>query len=199
MDRIEPDEPGTMHVQSARLRLREFVPDDWRAVHAWASRPEVCRFQDWGPNTQEETRTFLETVLAAASARPRTDFTLAATLPGRDTPVGSGSLYIRNRRFRTGEIGYAVHPDHWGQGLGTEIARLLLDLGFGRFGLHRVFATCDPRNVGSGRVLQKVGMTREGRLRHTALIRDGWRDSDVYSILEHEWFGRDGQEPPRGP
>ena len=190
MDRAHADVHRFEGVQSARLRLREFVPDDWPAMHAWASRPEVSRFQSWGPNTPEETRAFLQTVLAAAAARPRAEFTLAATLRGGDTPIGSGSLYVRNRRFRAGEIAYVVHPDHWGQGLGTEIARLLLDLGFGRFGLHRVYATCDPRNLGSGRILEKVGMTREGRLRHTVLIRDGWRDSDLYAILEHEWRGR---------
>ena len=53
--------------------------------------------------------------------------------------------------------------------------------------MHRIYATCDPRNVASSRVLGKLGMTREGRLRHTSLIRDGWRDSDVFSILDDEW------------
>jgi RimJ/RimL family protein N-acetyltransferase len=53
--------------------------------------------------------------------------------------------------------------------------------------LHRVHATCDPRNLGSARVLTKLGMTFEGRLRHTQLIRDGWRDSLVFSVLEDEW------------
>ena len=193
MDPDHADDGRITGVRSERLILREFAPLDWPAVHAWASRPEVCRFQAWGPNTPEATHAFLRTVLAAAAARPRSDFTLAATLTGSDVPIGSGSLYLRDRRFRTGEIAYVVHPDHWGVGLGTELARLLLDLGFGRFGLHRISATCDPRNVGSGRVLQKAGMTREGRLRHTALIRDGWRDSDVYGILEHEW--RSSAEP----
>lgn len=194
MDGARADDHHLDGLQSERLRLREFGPLDLAAMHAWTSRPDVCRFQAWGPNTLEETRAFLQTVLAAAAAQPRSDFTLAATLPGSDIPIGSGSLYVRNRRFRTGEIAYVVHPDHWGLGLGTEIARLLVSLGFGRFGLHRIYATCDPRNLASGRVLQKVGMTREGRLRHTALIRDGWRDSDVYGILEHEW--RNLAEPP---
>jgi RimJ/RimL family protein N-acetyltransferase len=53
--------------------------------------------------------------------------------------------------------------------------------------LHRIFATCDPRNVASRRVLTKIGMTHEGRMRETLLIRDGWRDSDVYAILKHEF------------
>ena len=60
-------------------------------------------------------------------------------------------------------------------------------MSFTELGLHRVFATCDPRNVASGRVLRRLGMTHEGRLREALLIRDGWRDSDVYGILAHEW------------
>jgi len=36
-------------------------------------------------------------------------------------------------------------------------------------------------------VLARIGMTYEGRLRQVMLIRDGWRDADVYSILEHEY------------
>jgi RimJ/RimL family protein N-acetyltransferase len=50
-----------------------------------------------------------------------------------------------------------------------------------------VYATCDPRNAGSARVLTKIGMTYEGRMRETVLIRDGWRDSDLYAILDREW------------
>jgi RimJ/RimL family protein N-acetyltransferase len=188
MDPVQADDQRIADVRSQRLVLREFGPRDWPAVHAWASRPEVCRFQAWGPNTPEETQAFLQAVLVAAAARPRSDFTLAATLPGNDVPIGSGALYLRDRRFRSGEIAYVLHPDQWGLGLGTELARRLLELGFDRFGLHRIYATCDPRNVASGRVLKKAGMTREGRLREAVLIRDGWRDSDVYGILEHEWL-----------
>ena len=60
--------------------------------------------------------------------------------------------------------------------------------------MHRVFATCDPRNTASAGVLRKVGMAREGRLRHTLLIRDGWRDSDVYSVLEGERTSDGGRD-----
>jgi [ribosomal protein S5]-alanine N-acetyltransferase len=55
--------------------------------------------------------------------------------------------------------------------------------------LHRVMATCDPRNLASTAVLTKVGMTFEGRLRHTMEIHDGWRDSRIFSILADEWRG----------
>ncbi|MFC8202069.1 GNAT family N-acetyltransferase [Streptomyces sp. NPDC057298] len=57
----------------------------------------------------------------------------------------------------------------------------------GQLGLHRIFATCDPRNLGSARVLAKLGMAYEGHLRHTAWIRVGWRDFLAFNILEEEW------------
>ncbi|MEE1736224.1 GNAT family protein [Streptomyces sp. BE147] len=104
--------------------------------------------------------------------------------------VGIGELKVRNLAHRQGEISYLVHPRVWGRGVGTVIGRELLSRGFGLIGLHRIYATCDPRNVASARVLGKLGMTHEGRHRHTALIRDGWRDSEVFSILDQEWAHR---------
>ena len=112
-------------------------------------------------------------------------------LPGVGTGR-RGSLRPRVRGDGQGEIGYGLHPDHWGRGLATAAARRLLELCFTEHGLHRVFATCDPRNVASGRVLRRLGMTHEGRLREVLLIRDGWRDSDVYGLLAHEWSSGSG-------
>jgi ribosomal-protein-alanine N-acetyltransferase len=182
-------------IGSERLALRELAAEDWAAVHDWAARPEACRYQSWGPNTPEETRAHVERVLAAARQRPRADYTYLVVPVGEERPVGSGSLMLRGPRV--GEIAYIVHPDRWGQGIATEVARLLLRLGFERFGLHRIYGTCDPRNVGSGRVLRKVGMTHEGRLREALLIRDGWRDSDLYAILEHEWSSASSRRASR--
>jgi [ribosomal protein S5]-alanine N-acetyltransferase len=81
-----------------------------------------------------------------------------------------------------------THPDYWGKGLATAAARQLVQLGFDEHDLHRIFATCDPRNIASAAVLQRLGMQYEGRMRETTLIRDGWRDSDLYSVLVDEWM-----------
>lgn len=172
-----------------RLVLRELVPDDWHAVHEYASRPEACRYQAWGPNTPEESRAYVEWSVTQASARPRRLYRFAAVLRDGGRLIGDGGLEVHSERFRHGEISYIVHPDLWGQGYATEIARLLLRFGFEHLTLHRIMATCDPRNVASARVLEKVGMTYEGRQRETILLRDGWRDSSMYSVLEQEWRG----------
>lgn len=166
------------------VTLRRLVWDDWQAVHSWGSLPEFCRYQAWGPNTPEQSREFVQAALDDSARNPQNRFVYLAILDGQ--PVGSGELNIRDRTHRQGEISYGIHPAHWGRGIGTSLGRQLLALGFDHLNLHRIYATCDPRNTGSGRILAKLGMTHEGRLRHSLLLRDGWRDSDLFSLLEPE-------------
>ncbi|GJF21057.1 GNAT family N-acetyltransferase [Streptomyces sp. HO565] len=167
------------------VTLHRIVFTDWQAVHSWAGRPDACRFQPWGPNTEEQTRDFVRAAAEAWTHEPLRRLAHVARLG--NAVVGMGVLHLRSHTLRQGEVSYIVHPEVWGQGVGTEIGRSLLSLGFDRWGLHRIHATCDPRNRGSSRVLEKLGMTYEGHHRHTAWIRDGWRDSLVFSILEEEW------------
>jgi ribosomal-protein-alanine N-acetyltransferase len=168
------------------IHLRPLLPADWPAVQSWAGREESCRYQSWGPNTPAQTQEFVEVTAAAWSQNPQTKYPYAAVLDGQ--VQGMGTLHVHSSA--EGEISYGVHPDLWGQGIGTKIGQELLRIGFTTHKLHRIFGTCDPRNTGSARVLTNLGMTYEGRKRETQLIRDGWRDSDLYSILEHEWPGR---------
>jgi [ribosomal protein S5]-alanine N-acetyltransferase len=179
--------PGSEYVV-----LRPIAEDDWPAVHAWASQARACRYQTWGPNTPEQTLEFVRDAAKAWIAVPQTRFVYAITLGGY--VVGNCDLNLRGQV--QGEISYALHPDYWGQGLATAAGRQLVQLGFDQHGLHRIFATCDPRNIASAAVLKRLGMQYEGRMRETTLIRDGWRDSDLYSVLVDEW-PRDAARRPR--
>jgi [ribosomal protein S5]-alanine N-acetyltransferase len=168
---------------SENVVLRPITEDDWPAVHAWARQERVCRYQVWGPNTAAQTREFVQDAARAWTRVPRTKFVYAIALDG--CVVGNCTLNLHGRD--QGEISYALHPDYWGRGVATAAARQLVQLGFDEHALHRVFATCDPRNIASAAVLRRLGMHYEGRMRETTLIRDGWRDSDLYSVLVHEW------------
>lgn len=66
----------------------------------------------------------------------------------------------------TGEvqIGWTIRADHWRRGCGLEAARAMLDLAFGRYGLERVFAQTSERNVGSWRLIERLGMQRRAEL-----------------------------------
>jgi len=171
--------------------LRPIEEGDWLAVHAWASQERVCRYQAWGPNTTEQTREFVREAAKAWTSSPRTRFVYAIALD--EYVVGNCELKLHGQD--QGEISYGMHPDYWGKGLATDAASQLVQLGFEEHNLHRVFATCDPRNIASAALLRRLGMSYEGRMRETMLIRDGWRDSDLYSVLAHEWQVRPDAEP----
>jgi ribosomal-protein-alanine N-acetyltransferase len=171
-----------------RLLLRDFTWADQEAVHAFASDPVVSQFMDWGPNDVHDTRAFLTMAVAQSSHRHRTEFEFAAVL--RDSPpddsapvIGSVSLRITNQQHHQGELGYVFNRAFWSQGYATEATRALLEFGFGSLGLHRIAATCRPENVGSARVLEKVGMAAEGRLRDHRLVRGIWCDSLLYAVI----------------
>jgi len=91
------------------------------------------------------------------------------------------------RGAEEGEIWYLVKPESWGKGIATEAATHLLDLGFGELGLHRIWATCLPENPASARVLEKVGMRKEGFLLRNLKIHGVWRSSFLYAMLAEEW------------
>ena len=84
-------------------------------------------------------------------------------------------------------FGYCYNRAYWGQGYGTEAARAMAQVAFTRLGHHRIWATCDARNHGSYRIMQNIGMRREGHLLKDVKARDGWRDSYLYAILAEEW------------
>jgi len=165
------------------VALRPIEVEDADRVHEWASQKRACQFQPWGPNTREQTVAF---VTEAASLwewphGPRLVWAAESALG----VVGLGEF--RLNASSCAEISYAVHVDYWGRGLGTEIARLLLAKAFADLAVERVQATCDPRNLASAAVLRHVGLVLEGTMRHTLHLRDGWRDSMMFSILRGEW------------
>ena len=173
------------HLKGERVILREMEQQDWSAVHAYASQPIVCQYQPWGPNSEKESQDFVTQVVLEAANVPRSRFVFAVMEKNR--VIGAGEMNIRDFTNRQGEIGYIIHPDDWAKGYATEVAKLLIEFGFSAFNLHGIFATCDPRNLGSAKVLEKIGMTYEGRIRQDLLLKDGWRDSLLFSILKHEW------------
>ncbi|MDN4073984.1 MULTISPECIES: GNAT family N-acetyltransferase [Fictibacillus] len=170
-----------------RIRLRELRKTDWQDVHSYASQEITCRFQPWGPNTEEETLEFISQVIKDTKLNPRTRFAFAVIEEKDELLIGVAELNIRDFTNKIGEIGYVIHPAYWGRGYATEAGRHLLHLGYTVLNLHRIYATCHPDNEGSVQVLQKLGMTKEGVLREDLKMQNGWRNSLLFSILEHEW------------
>jgi RimJ/RimL family protein N-acetyltransferase len=184
-------------IATERLVLRPFTPDDFDALYAYQSRPDVARWLEWDARTEDEVRAALAKKVAAVAIVDEGDV-LALAMTRKDTGalVGDVILCLVSAEHRTGEIGYIVHPDHQGLGYTTEACREMLRIAFDELGLHRVIGRLEPRNVASARVLEKLGMRREAVFVENELIKGQWQSEAVYAILDREWrdLGSPGTE-----
>lgn len=123
--------------------------------------------------------------------------TLAGTrTPGRESdPTDTGHLIgtialhtPRDQSHARAELGYWIGVNYWGRGFATEAARILLDYAFNRRGFHRIVAEHFADNPASGRVMQKLGLKREGILRQHFNKWGEYKDVVCYAILAEEWF-----------
>lgn len=175
-----------MKLETERLILRDFEESDWQAVHEYASDREVVIYAPWGPNTEKETKSYINRKITNQHEQPRRDYTFALILKLEKKLIGACSIYVSDPTNREGWIGYVLNRTYWNHGYTTEVVKRVVDLGFNELGLHRIYATCQPDNLPSARVLEKVGMRREGHLKEHKHIKGKWRDSLLYAILESE-------------
>ena len=168
------------------VKLRRLEWDDLDAVHALISRMDVVRHMLLPLCSREESEKFLRESLVESPSDPwRSIVRAIGQCPSGDLVGLCGVVILRGAE--EGEIWYLVNPECWGRGVATEAAKQLLALGFGELGLHRIWATCLPENPASARVLEKVGMRKEGFLLKNLKIHGVWKSSSLYAMLAEEW------------
>ena len=176
-----------MIMEKQRLLIRPFDLADWQDLHEYLSDGQVVRFEPYGVFTAEESR-------QEAVRRSNDPAFWAVCL--KDSGKLIGNLYLAGQPFDTWELGYVFNAKYQGKGYATEAAACLLDDAFGRLGARRVTAMCNPLNTASWRLLERLGMRREGHLiqniwfkrdEHGAPV---WVDTYQYAILAEEWNNR---------
>jgi len=185
--------PADQPLISSRLSLRRFEPTDGPALHAYLSRPEAVEFEPYGVLGPAE---------AAEWAADRATDPAFWAICLRPTGTLIGNLYLARLaplEWRTWELGYVLHPDHWGRGYASEAAGRLLDECFGAWEAHRVTASCDVANAASWRLLERIGFRREGHaLAASSFHNDAagapiWKDAYHYAVLDREWRSAEHQ------
>ena len=175
-----------------RLFLRAFREEDFAAVHSWAGDGEALQYMRFGPNSEEETRAFLRQAIAETRAEDCRNFHFIAVLRTTGEPIGEAALMRHGEDLA--DLGWILHRSYWKRGYGAEIGKALLEVGFGRLGLHRIIAHCDGENYGSYRVMENIGMRREGLFlqgrKGNRVLDYAWRDELAYAILQEEWQAR---------
>jgi len=176
-------------LKTSRLLLRTISLSDLEAIYELHSLPETDEFNTLGiPKTIETTKEILEEWLIAQNKNPRSSYVFAISLIDPNQFIGLMALNLRKPHYRTAEVWYKIHKNYWQKGYTTEALTALLNFGFNELKLHRIEAGCATENLASIRVLEKVGMIREGLKRKKLPIRGMWKDNYFYAILEEDFL-----------
>jgi len=172
-------------LSSKRLKIEPIVWSDLENIHQLHSLPEVDEFNTLGiPANLEETKQVIKPWIEEYQIQKIRNYTLAIRLLDSDQFIGLFGLKLGSEKFKRGEVWYKLHPDYWRKGYATEALNRVLNFGFGKLKLHRIEAGCAVQNIGSIKVLEKVGMTREGHRRKILPLKSGWSDNYEYAILD---------------
>ena len=169
-------------IYSRRLVLRPFAFEDVNDVMAYASDPEWSRFL---PVPNPYTLTDAAEFIAKNILRNR-DEEHGFAIEYDGVVIGGIDLRVEVP-ISVGSLHYGLSRAHWNRGLMTEAAQTIVDWGFERFELAKIYSWADVENIGSWRVMEKIGMTREGTLRSQGVNRGVRQDYHYYGILRSEW------------
>lgn len=175
-------------IETARLILRPFAASDAPAVYEHVKEWDVASTTLNIPHPYEPSMADSWIRSHAISAAAGDGFTLAIIDRESGGLIGSISLRLSPPHDR-GELGYWVGRPYWGRGYVTEAAAAVMKYGFETLGLNRIEAHYLSRNPASGRVMQKLGMTWEGRMREHVKKWGQYEDVEACSILRREYHG----------
>lgn len=164
-----------MEIATPRLKLRTAQPTDLAGIHAVLSDTAAMRWWATPPHqTLEESEAWLAAMIANG---PEHDFIIE-----RD-----GEVIGKVGFWAPPEIGYILHPAHWGQGLASEALVAAIDHLFAHHRFDQITADVDPANAASIRLLERMEFVRTGSAERTMQVGGVWVDSVFYALTRSAW------------
>lgn len=175
-------------IETARLKIRRFSRDDWKDLYEYLSKEQVIRYEPYGIFSEEECKN-------EAIERSLNEAFWAVCL--KDSNKLIGNIYFNQqdpKEFSNWEIGYVFNPMYYGNGYATESCKAIIKYGFEKLKARRIVAMCNPENIPSWKLLERLKMRREGHLHKNIFFKTNekgepiWIDTYEYAILADEWF-----------
>lgn len=177
-------------VETERLYLRQRLVSDAKDIFTYASLPEVTWPAVFPPaESVAEEENYLENIMPKRWIEQNIPAGYGICLKGSNKVIGSVDFNHRHADD-VFEMGYLLHPDYWGQGIMSEAAHALLEVGFNLVGLHKIEIECYSYNKASQRVAEKLGFTLESKIRDRKGAQGKRCDLLRYGLLKSEWEGR---------
>jgi RimJ/RimL family protein N-acetyltransferase len=178
-------------IQTPRLVLRAFRPDDQESLLGIHSDPVAVRYVPYPPRDRAALEPVLQRKVSSTELQRDGDLLeLAVAVRDGGTLIGDLLFALRSAEHQTVEIGYIFSRAYAGQGYATESVRALLDLAFGPAQARRVIARVDDRNIRSLALLDRLGLRREAHLIENEWFKGELSSEVDYAILAPEWLTR---------
>src|SRR5215470_7506843 len=174
-----------VELTGTRVRLREFKEGDLDSSMRIVGDDRVTNWLSFDSINRDQQAQRLADIRERAGHTPRTEYYLAVATLADDELIGFGRLGLGG--VKAAKLGGAIAAEHWSHGYAVDAARTLITYGFSTLELHRITAAAGPDNTASIAILRRLGFTHEGRLRDHVFTNGSWRDSELYSLLVHEW------------
>jgi RimJ/RimL family protein N-acetyltransferase len=172
-------------ITTDRLLLRKLEINDRDDFFRYRSLPEVYEYQSFMPKNVGEVDDFIRDNHSNPNT-PNTWFQLAIINKNEDVLIGDIGIHFLEDDAQV-EVGYTLAPSYQGKGYAIESLKAVIDYLFFNLKKHRITASVDPNNAKSIRLLEKLGMRKEGHFIKSFRMGDMWLDDCVYAMLEDEW------------
>lgn len=169
-----------MYVKTKRLLIRNFEFKDWQAVYEYTSDRNVMKYIPEGVFSEKAAKEFVNKNIGDKAEN------FPVVLIDENILIGHIAFY-KYFGEHTYEIGWVFNPKYYNRGFATEAAKAVVQYGFEKMKLHRIIATCQPQNIPSHRIMEKIGMRREGYFKKCIPKGNEWWDEYYYAILDEEW------------
>jgi RimJ/RimL family protein N-acetyltransferase len=175
------------YLESERILLRPLLLKDAADVFSYRSDPLISLYQSWRPEMLADVEEFIANRIVGEPDRPDTWFQLAICRKDPIGLIGDCGLHFPKYALSQVEVGITLKRDHHGLGFATDALKLVFDYVFGGLEKHRIFASVDPSNHSSIRLLERMKMRKEAHFVESIWARDRWVDDFIYAILAREW------------
>ncbi|MBL7938681.1 MAG: GNAT family N-acetyltransferase [Flavobacteriales bacterium] len=185
---LELDLTPFPELRTERLILRAIAPDDGAALFRIRADKRVMHHIGRPlATTEQDALDLIDRALKDQAGNNAISW--AITMKDDPTLIGTIGYYRLKKEHYRGEVGYALHSDHWRKGIMKEALLAVVACGFERLGFHSIEADTDPRNTASNALLRSCGFVREGLFKENFFWNGEFLDSAVYSLLKADFMG----------
>lgn len=175
-----------MQLYTERLFLRDMNRHDKQAIFDYRSDAEANKFQSWIPESPEEVEQFIERNIKEFN-QPESWYQVLITEKESGAVLGDIGIHFFGKEHLQVELGITLNKSFHGKGYAAEALAGLIDFLFNDLKKHRIMASVDPDNLASIRLMEHIGLRKEGHFVKSLFWKNQWVDDVIYAVLREEW------------